>query len=92
MNNDVIKKLEKAGVKFNKEDVVFVANDSSGQLIWLEKGNEIVGLQHIISRHKQNFKDILNVNENEISAKIYEIITLWTPVMLLSWLLERMAL
>lgn len=79
-NDDDIKKLEKAGVKFNKDDVIFVANDSSGQLIWLEKGNEMVGLRHIISKHKQNFKDILKLNENEISSKIHEIITTWNQV------------
>lgn len=79
-NDDDIKKLENAGVKFNKDDVIFVANDSSGHLIWLEKGNEIVGLEHIISKHKQNFKDILKINENEIPSKIYEIISTWNLV------------
>ena len=75
-----IKKLENAGVKFNKEEVVFVCETNDGKLVWLEKGNDRVGLKHIISRHKQNFKDLLNINENEIPAKIHEIITSWNQL------------
>ena len=74
-----LKKLENAGVKFNKEDI-FVAKTKEGKLVWLEKGNDSVGLNHIISRHKQNFKDLLNINENEIPLKIHEIITSWKQV------------
>lgn len=56
-NNDDIKKLENAGVKFNKDDVIFVANDSSGRLIWLEQGNNSVGLNHIVVEHGKQFED-----------------------------------
>lgn len=56
-NNDDIKKLENAGVKFNKDDLIFVANDSSGHLIWLEQGNNSVGLNHIVVEHGKQFAD-----------------------------------
>ena len=43
-----IRELENAKVKFKKEDVLFVTRDKTGQLIWLEKGNKIAGLDHIL--------------------------------------------
>lgn len=73
--NHKIKTLEEAGVKFKKEDVIFVTKDKSGQLIWLEKGNNTVGLKHIINRHKKEFKQVFNVNENEIPIYLNKIIT-----------------
>ena len=75
-----IKKLEEAGVKFKKDDVVFVTTSSDNQLVWLEKGDDIVGLQHIINRHKMHFLDVFNVKKNEISAKIKEIVSTWPIV------------
>ena len=74
---DGIKKLEEVGVKFNKDDVVFVTKSSDNQLVWLEKGNEIAGLQHIINRHKEDFFDFLGIYKSEIPAKIKEIISSW---------------
>ena len=41
--------LETAGVKFTKEDVLFVTKDKTGQLVWLEKGNQRAGLEHILN-------------------------------------------
>ena len=52
---DDIKKLEEAGVKFKKDDVVFVTTSSDNQLVWLEKGNDIAGLQHIVNHHEEDF-------------------------------------
>ena len=77
---DGIKKLEEVGVKFNKDDVVFVTTSSDNQLVWLEKGDDIVGLQHIINRHEMHFLDVFNVKKNEISAKIKEIVSTWPIV------------
>lgn len=50
----MINELTKAGVKFTKEDVVFVTKDKTGQLIWLEKGNSGAGLEHI-RKHSNDF-------------------------------------
>lgn len=58
--NDIIKKvpllkvLVKSGTKINLKDVVFIQKDKSGQIIWLEKGNEISGLKHI-QKHTDDF-------------------------------------
>lgn len=70
-----IAELEKAGVKFTREDVIFVTHDRTGQLIWLEKGREKAGLQHIIEHHTIDFYNKLGVFESEISKTIRNIIT-----------------
>ncbi len=64
--NAMINMLEKAGVKFTKENVLFVIKDKTNQMIWLEKGNNNSGLLHIIKNHKDNFKKAFNISENEI--------------------------
>ena len=65
-----IKKLEAAGVKFKKEDVIFVTLSSDNQLVWLEKGNALVGLQHIINRHEMHFLDVFNVKKMKYRQKL----------------------
>lgn len=70
-----IQKLKEVGVKFTPQDVIFTTNDESGQLIWLEKGNENAGLKHIIKNHAKDFENKLGVSESEISNIIMDIIT-----------------
>ena len=50
-------KLENAGVKFNRTDVIFVAKTKEGKLVWLEKGNDSAGLKHIVKEHGKQFVD-----------------------------------
>ena len=69
-----IMKLQNAGVKFNKEDVIFVTNDSSGKLIWLEKGNDQSGLNHIKARHSNDFAKKHGVSVDKIQSHIKNII------------------
>lgn len=69
-----LKMLDDAKVKYNKEDVIFVTHDSSGQLIWLEKGNEKSGLNHILARHTNDFANKHGVTKNEIHSHINSII------------------
>jgi len=49
VSEDDYKLLDDAKVKYNKNDVLFVTRDSSGQLVWLEKGNPSAGLEHILN-------------------------------------------
>ena len=74
---DGIKKLEEVGVKFNKDDVVFVTKSSDNQLVWLEKGNNIVGLQHIINNHTKDFYNKFGINVEEMPIMIKEIVSSW---------------
>lgn len=74
-----------AGVKkFNKEDLLFVTKDSTGMLIFLEKGNDRAGLEHIINGnnaqkndngHLEDFVKLHNIDPRDIKAHIYNIIT-----------------
>ena len=47
--------LAESGVKYNKDEVVSVKKDTNGKLLWLEQGNDVSGLKHIIENHKYNF-------------------------------------
>lgn len=47
--------LEQNGIKFTKEDIVFIAKDKTGKTVFLEKGNTSAGLQHILDRHEKDF-------------------------------------
>ena len=73
--NNMLEQLKNAGVKFNPDDVIFVTKDKSGQLIWLEKGNNNAGLKHIIKQHEKNFNDKLGISSQEIQSTIKDIVT-----------------
>ena len=48
--------LTHSSVKFTLKDVVMISKTSDGKLLWLEKGNENVGLKHILSRHNEELE------------------------------------
>lgn len=72
---DRLKLLIDAKVKFNANDVLFVTKDKSGQMIWLEKGNDSAGLNHILKKHSNDFFEKHNVSRENITNHINEIIT-----------------
>lgn len=77
----MIDQLTKAGVKFNPNDVLFVTKDKTGQLVWLETGNKVAGLEHILhgdgrSRgHASDFKKALGLETNQVSGYLQKVIT-----------------
>ena len=71
----MLKLLIEANVKFNAEDVLFVTKDKSGQLIWLEKGNDNVGLNHILKKHSDDFFAKHKVSKGNIASHINEMVT-----------------
>ena len=58
--------LERVDVKFNPDDVIFVTTDKTGQLVWLEKGNEEAGLKHI-EKHAGDFAKKHGTPPNELT-------------------------
>lgn len=70
----LISELEQNGIKFTKEDIVFIAKDKTGKTVFLEKGNGSAGLQHILDRHE---KDFLNkgLERNDIPKIIMKALT-----------------
>lgn len=81
--NQMVKPLEELGVKFTKEDVLFVTKDKIGQIVWLEKSNEYRGLKHILDGdgfrehpgHADQFKKAFNVNREQLPAFLNEFMT-----------------
>lgn len=54
----MISQLEAQGEKFEKESVVAITKNSSGDIIWLEKGHlgdRASGLAHIVDAHGADF-------------------------------------
>lgn len=71
----LVKRLEQGGVKFSKKDMVFVTKDKTGQVVWLEKGNASSGLQHIVSRHANDFQSKHGVSKSQISNHLNDVFT-----------------
>lgn len=71
--HNLIKELESNGVKFSKEDIVFITKDKTGQTIWLEKGNSAAGLEHIIQRHSRDFAEKHGINSANISTYLKQV-------------------
>ncbi len=67
----LINELSKKGVRFTKENVLFVTKTSNEQIVWLEKGTKSAGLEHIISRHQRDFEQ-QQIQSHEIAEYIHE--------------------
>jgi hypothetical protein len=53
--DELLDELKKKGIKHNPEDVIQIGKDASGKVIFLEKGNARAGLEHILTRHADDF-------------------------------------
>ncbi len=62
----LIDELRESGVKFNEENLVMITKTKKNELVWLEKGNEISGLKHIIYNHGKQFNS-KGINDENIS-------------------------
>lgn len=78
---DYMSELQASGVKFTKEDVIFVTKDKTGQLVWLEKGNKTAGLEHILNGdgnttgHAQDFEKAFGVNRSQLPEYLNNVIS-----------------
>ena len=70
-----IQELRNRGEKFNEEKIVFITKDATGQIIWLEKGNNLAGLEHIMQRHEKDFKKALGIDKEQIANFLENTIT-----------------
>ncbi len=80
MNKELIEELVKAGVAFTDEDIIFITRDATGQIVWLEKGNERAGLVHIVERHMDDFSKALGLTEEKLPRFLEEVVTKGTVV------------
>lgn len=76
-----IRELERAHVKFTRDAVRFVTIDRTGQLVWLEDGNESVGLKHILygskerRGHEDDFIKSHSVEKDNVVQYLKDVIT-----------------
>ena len=74
VNKDqLLKDLVNSGVKISVKDVVFTAKDKSGQTVWLEKGNDSTGLQHI-KKHTDQFVSKHNIQAKHLTSHLKNVI------------------
>lgn len=78
--------MAKNGVKFTKENIVFITRDATGQTVWLETGNNSAGLRHILdgngisSGHAADFERALGVSREHIPSYLEKVISHGTVV------------
>lgn len=70
----LMEELRNSGVKFTEEDIVMIAKQKNGELLWLERGNKVAGLIHIEEGHSENLKSAFGVNKNSIPSFIKNVI------------------
>jgi len=75
IGRELLTELVAKDYKFTEDDIVFIAKDRTGKLIWLERGNENAGLTHIVMNHKVNFEAAFGIKEDEIALYLYNVIT-----------------
>ena len=75
MQKDLLLELQETGVKFNKEEIVFIARDMTGQLVWLETGTLQAGLKHILAKHLKDFMTAFQLEEKDIPLFLESIVT-----------------
>lgn len=60
----LINEVITTGGKITPNDVVMITRDPNGKIVWLEKGNDKSGLQHIIVEHGNQFNSKGITNED----------------------------
>jgi len=58
IDDDLVTELQTQGVKFSYDELVKIARLPDGRIVFLEQGNSYSGLQHILSRHADQFATI----------------------------------
>lgn len=71
----LLEELRNSGEKYTSENVLMLTKTQKGELVWLEKGNNIAGLIHIVNRHGTDLKRKFGVKEESISSFIKEVLT-----------------
>ena len=72
---ELLCELRWSGCKYNEDQIIFITKDSEGKLIWLERGNDFAGLEHIIANHENDFFQAIGIKKNEIALYLYTAIT-----------------
>lgn len=71
---DLISELRKNDIKFSEKDIVFIVRDTTGKIVWLENGNSLRGLKHILDGanggqgHAKDFKNAFGISREKIPS------------------------
>lgn len=75
INESLVAELVQNKAKFKRADMVFITRDKTGQVIWLEKGNDLAGLTHLNRRgHIKDLSDKFGVAEKSVPELIRNIV------------------
>ncbi|MBR1728112.1 MAG: hypothetical protein IJ728_01095 [Selenomonadaceae bacterium] len=66
--------LDRDKVKYTKENVLFITKDRTGQIVFLETGNEMAGFKHILKGHVDDFKRALNLEADQIPTYLKNVV------------------
>ena len=75
----LIDELAKNGVKFTPENIVAIARDSSGRIVFLETGTSKAGLAHIVGEHGAEFA-AKGIPEDQVPEFVMRAVTEGTQV------------
>lgn len=76
IDEDLVAELGRNGVKFTREDMIFITRDKTGQIVWLEKGNPSSGMGHIKSRgHDEQIAAAFGITKVEVEAFLRKVIS-----------------
>lgn len=82
----MISELKRKHIKFDESNLVFITRDKTGQIVWLENGNERAGLKHILdgngqsSGHAEHFMKAFGVIRESIPNYLKDVISNGTIV------------
>lgn len=65
----LLKEMSSQGIKYTPENIVQVAKNADGKIVFLETGNSKAELQHIIGEHAKDFANI-GVSEAQIPSVV----------------------
>lgn len=75
----LIAELKASGVSFTEADIVWIARNASGRVVWLEKGSASSGLQHIMTEHGADFANVGVNGESNVARLIQDTVTTKMP-------------
>ena len=73
-NEELIEELRKNGIKHDPDAIVRIGRDPQGKVVFLEKGDDEAGLQHILNRHADDFER-RGIPKEEIPDAVMDAVT-----------------
>jgi len=70
----LLKEMTSQGIKYTPDNIVQVAKNADGKIVFLETGNSKAGLQHIIGEHAKDFANI-GVSEAQIPSVVMKAVS-----------------